>query len=156
MSMDTYVKNVYFVFFKRTVFTKGGFGTMYENLKKHVFDTMLAHREEICSLADSIAAEPELGFKETKTAKKIADFFQKHDIEYTAGLARTGVKGKIAGRSSSRRSEETRRHTQDRHPPQGQELSQKARAAITAVASWPTTSPISTIFGRPRLFALAV
>ena len=76
---------------------------MYENLKKHVFDTMLAHREEICSLADSIAAEPELGFKETKTAKKIADFFQKHDIEYTAGLARTGVKGKIAGRSSSRR-----------------------------------------------------
>ncbi len=76
---------------------------MYTELKQKVYDSMLAHREEICALADAIGAEPELGFKEEKTAKKIADFFAKHNIPYTSGLAITGVKGVLHGKSAKRR-----------------------------------------------------
>lgn len=76
---------------------------MYTELKQKIYDSMLANHEEICALADAIAAEPELGFKEEKTAKKIADFFAKHAIPYTNRLAITGVKGMLHGKSSKRR-----------------------------------------------------
>ncbi|MFA6849192.1 MAG: amidohydrolase [Selenomonadaceae bacterium] len=73
---------------------------MYTELKQKVYDSMLANHDEICALADAIAAEPELGFKEEKTAKKVANLFAKHNIPYTSRLAITGVKGMLHGKSS--------------------------------------------------------
>ena len=43
---------------------------MHEILKQKVYEAIFAHKEEIIALADSIAREPELGFKEEKTRKK--------------------------------------------------------------------------------------
>ena len=74
---------------------------MNHELKEKVYAVILAHKKEICTLADNIAAEPELGFKERKTAQKIADFFDKHQIKYQSGLALTGIKGEIAGKNSA-------------------------------------------------------
>ena len=43
-----------------------------EECKQRVTAAIQAHKEEIFSLAESVFCEPELGFKETKTAAKIA------------------------------------------------------------------------------------
>lgn len=75
---------------------------MKEKLKQAAREAIYARGEEICRLADSIAREPELGFKEVKTARKVADIFSKYGIEYTAGHAITGVKGRLRGRSHKR------------------------------------------------------
>ena len=76
---------------------------MHEILKQKVYEAIFAHKEEIIALADSIAREPELGFKEEKTAKKIAAVFTKYGIAHTSGHAITGVKGVLPGKSSKRR-----------------------------------------------------
>ncbi|WP_110953628.1 amidohydrolase [Anaerosinus massiliensis] len=71
-------------------------------LKKKVRDAIYAHKDEIFHLADSIAKEPELGFKEFKTAQKVSDFFNRHHIDYSASHAITGVKGRLKGKASKR------------------------------------------------------
>lgn len=71
-------------------------------LKKKVRDAIYAHKDEIFHLADSIAKEPELGFKEFKTAQKVADLFNRHQIDYSASHAITGVKGRLKGKTSKR------------------------------------------------------
>lgn len=71
-------------------------------LKKKVRDAIYAHKDEIFHLADSIAKEPELGFKEFKTAQKVSDFFNQHHIDYSASHAITGVKGRLKGKASKR------------------------------------------------------
>lgn len=71
-----------------------------EILKKKVQEAIVAHQAEIIELANSIAAEPELGFKEHKTAAKVAAAFKNHGISYTAQQGITGVKGHLPGRSS--------------------------------------------------------
>ena len=43
-------------------------------LKERVCQAIDAHREEIIALGDSIFAEPELGYKEYKTAEKVKKF----------------------------------------------------------------------------------
>ena len=73
-----------------------------EECKQRVTAAIQAHKEEIFSLAESVFCEPELGFKETKTAAKIAAVFEKHKIPSEQGLALTGVKGRLKGRSSGR------------------------------------------------------
>lgn len=71
-----------------------------ETLKKKVNEAIAAHQDEIMELANSIAAEPELGFKEHKTSAKIAASFKKHGIDYTPQQGITGVKGYLRGRSN--------------------------------------------------------
>ena len=73
-----------------------------EECKQRVTAAIQAHKEEIFALAESVFSEPELGFKETKTAAKIAAVFEKHKIPSEQGLALTGVKGRLKGRSSGR------------------------------------------------------
>ncbi|MDF2565732.1 MAG: abgB 2 [Massilibacillus sp.] len=75
---------------------------MKEILKQKIHNAIYAHKDEIFALANSIASEPELGFKEFKTAQKVADIFAKHNIDYTANHAITGIKGKLKGKSSNR------------------------------------------------------
>ena len=68
-------------------------------LKERVCQAIDAHREEIIALGDSIFAEPELGYKEYKTAEKVKKFIdEKIQMPYESEIARTGIIGKMAGR----------------------------------------------------------
>lgn len=73
-----------------------------QELKKSVCQAIAALGPELIALAESIAKEPELGFKEHKTAAKVAAVFDRYKIPYTPGQALTGVKGRLAGRNSRR------------------------------------------------------
>ncbi|MFB6300356.1 MAG: amidohydrolase [Halobacteriales archaeon] len=52
-------------------------------------------REDIIELAESVRDEPELGFKETKTTRKVATAFEDLGIEVETDLAITGVRSRI-------------------------------------------------------------
>ena len=73
-----------------------------EELKNRVRTAIREQAAEIAALAESVAREPELGFKEHKTAAKIQKFFQQRNIPFTTGHAITGVKGTLKGRSGKR------------------------------------------------------
>lgn len=47
-----------------------------EELKKSACAAIDARRDDIIAFADSVAAEPELGFKETKTSEKFASLLK--------------------------------------------------------------------------------
>jgi len=68
-----------------------------EKLKQKVCATIDSNVAKIAAYAEDVAKEPELGFKETKTAAKMAAVFDELGIEYRAGLAITGVKGRVHG-----------------------------------------------------------
>jgi amidohydrolase len=68
-----------------------------------------ALKNEVCALIDeaapeterlaaSVQDEPEFGFKETKTAAKVAAFFRQIGIKPEEGLAFTGVRARLDGR----------------------------------------------------------
>lgn len=67
-----------------------------EQLKQQICTWIDAHADEIIFLAQAIHAEPELGYKEFKTAKKVSAFFERLDIPFETGLGVTGIKGKLS------------------------------------------------------------
>lgn len=67
-----------------------------EILKQRVCAAIDERAEQIRAICDSINDEPELGFKETKTAAKVADFMKKLGIDPETGLAVNGVKGRVS------------------------------------------------------------
>jgi amidohydrolase len=69
-------------------------------LKREVCDLIDAAAPEIERLAVSVRDEPELGYKETKTAAKIAAFFRGIGIEPEEGRALTGVRARLTGRGN--------------------------------------------------------
>lgn len=71
-----------------------------EEMKHLVCKAIDDARDEILALAESIEREPELGFKETKTAKKVESYLKKLGMNPQTGLAITGVKAKMEGCSS--------------------------------------------------------
>ncbi len=68
-----------------------------ENLKQQVCAVIDAYADKIKAVADSIADEPELGFKEVKTAAKVADFMRELGLDPQTGLAINGVKARAKG-----------------------------------------------------------
>jgi len=66
-------------------------------LKEKVCMAIDSNMAKIAAYATDVAKEPELGFKETKTAAKMAAVFDELGIEYRTGLAITGVKGRVHG-----------------------------------------------------------
>ena len=66
-------------------------------LKQKACGTIEAHRDELIDLAKDILAHPEVGFSETRTARLVADGFDRLGIQHRDGLALTGVKGRIIG-----------------------------------------------------------
>ena len=66
-------------------------------LKQKVCAAIDANIAKIAAYAEEVAKEPELGFKEIKTAGKMAAVFAELGIEYKTGLAITGVKGRVHG-----------------------------------------------------------
>ncbi len=66
-------------------------------LKQKICAAIDASAASLKALADSIAAEPELGFKEVKTAAKVEAFMRSLGLEPQTGLALTGVKARAKG-----------------------------------------------------------
>ncbi len=66
-------------------------------LKQHVLGTIDARRDDIIGVGESIMDAPELGFKETKTAGRVAQFFETCGLPFDEGLALTGVKAVLRG-----------------------------------------------------------
>ena len=71
-----------------------------EEMKQAVCDAIDASASEIERVALDIESEPELGFKETKTAGKIEHFMKGLGLSPETGLAITGVKTRVKGASA--------------------------------------------------------
>lgn len=68
-----------------------------ENLKKLCLQSIDAHKEDIIALGEDIFRHPELGFKERRTSQIFSDALEELGIPFRKGIARTGVKGRLAG-----------------------------------------------------------
>ena len=66
-----------------------------EELKRQVCSAIANRKADIKAIAEAIWAEPELGYKEHKTAKKVEEAFEKLGVPYKNKLALTGVKGRL-------------------------------------------------------------
>ena len=71
-----------------------------EQLKKIAIEAIDKRRSEILSIGDSIYNEPELGYKEFKTAEKVKQVFEAMGIPYEDKIGITGLKGLIRGKKS--------------------------------------------------------
>lgn len=71
-----------------------------EEVKQRVCEAIVAAQPRLREIAESIMAEPELGYKEVKTSKKVQDMFDEIGIPYTTEHALTGVKGRMKGKDS--------------------------------------------------------
>lgn len=69
-----------------------------EQLKERVCEAIDGRREEIIEIGETILRNPELGFKEYKTAKLIRSKFKELGLQYKEKLALTGLKGIIKGK----------------------------------------------------------
>lgn len=73
-----------------------------DELKQRICRIIEEKRGEIIEIGESINQEPELGFKEKKTADKVEKLFRTLSISYEKELAVTGIKGRIKGKKSNR------------------------------------------------------
>ena len=69
-----------------------------DEIKKAVRDAIFAHAGDIEDIGDQILRNPELGFKEEKTAQLVKQVFSSLSLSYTDQLAITGVKARAPGR----------------------------------------------------------
>ena len=74
-----------------------------EDLKKMAIDAIDRNRGPIIDIGDSIFSEPELGFKEYRTADKIKQVFHDLHIPFRDQVALTGVIASLKGRKSGMR-----------------------------------------------------
>ncbi|NLD16139.1 MAG: amidohydrolase, partial [Tissierellia bacterium] len=58
-----------------------------EELKQLAIDAIDKRRDDIIKIGDSIFEEPELGFKEFKTAAKVKAVLDELNVEYEDGIA---------------------------------------------------------------------
>jgi amidohydrolase len=72
-------------------------GTSKDELRRRVYAAIDRRAEEIIALGERIAANPEMGFKEVRTAGLVRETFQRLGLEPRAGLAMTGVRAEVAG-----------------------------------------------------------
>src|SRR5687768_18444350 len=70
---------------------------MSSDLRGRILRTVDARRDAIVSLAERIYGAPELGFKETKTSRLVAEQFAALGATTQEGLALTGVKAVLQG-----------------------------------------------------------
>ncbi len=71
-----------------------------EELKRIACEAIDAHRDDIIAFADSVAAEPELGFKEYKTSEKFAALLEGLGRAPRKQVAHTGVIDEYKGARS--------------------------------------------------------
>src|SRR6185369_17137705 len=70
-----------------------------DELKQRVLQAIEKGGDEIIGLGEQIRRQPELGFKEVKTARLVEETFKKLGLAPRSGLAMTGVRADVAGRS---------------------------------------------------------
>ena len=68
-----------------------------EQLKGAVCQAIDARRAAIVAVGEAIMSEPELGFKEVKTAARVRAVFEEAGLEPESGLALTGVRAVLRG-----------------------------------------------------------
>jgi amidohydrolase len=68
-----------------------------ETLKRRLYDVIDRHADRIIALGEQIWRHPELGFKETKTARLVEETFRTLGLESRTGLAMTGVRAEVRG-----------------------------------------------------------
>ncbi len=78
-------------------------GRTKEELKQAACAAIDRNRERIFQIGDAIAAEPEMGYKEFKTAGKFKAFLEQLGIDYRDQVAVTGVVADCPGRKSELR-----------------------------------------------------
>ena len=71
-----------------------------QELKKRACEAIDKNRDKIIAIGDSIFAEPELGYKEFKTAEKVKKAFDEMGFKYQDGVAVTGVIAPVKGKQS--------------------------------------------------------
>lgn len=69
-----------------------------ETLKQQVCAAIDRQGERIVALGEAIMDDPELGFKEVRTARRVAEVFAELGLPFEEGLALTGVKALSQGR----------------------------------------------------------
>ena len=70
-----------------------------EELKRNICKAIDLRQEKIQRVGDQILENPELGFKEFKTAKLVTETMKEFGIPRETGLAITGVKGMLRGKT---------------------------------------------------------
>jgi amidohydrolase len=71
-----------------------------DQLKESAWKAIDDNKDKIIAFGDSIYKEPELGYKEFKTAEKIKTLFDELKYEYKDKIARTGVITNLKGKQS--------------------------------------------------------
>lgn len=72
----------------------------HEDLKERACAAIEAQSDRIVALSDDILRHPESGFREHATARRVAEQFSQMGLTCREGLAGTGVKARLQGRSS--------------------------------------------------------
>ncbi len=70
-----------------------------DELKRRIFEAIDKRAEEIIGIGERILKNPEMGFKEVKTAALVQETFQRLGLESRTGLAMTGVRADARGRA---------------------------------------------------------
>jgi amidohydrolase len=70
-----------------------------EDLKKKAIEAIEKRSKEITEIGETILRNPELGYKEVKTAALVEEKFRSLGLPYKKGLALTGVVARVPGKS---------------------------------------------------------
>jgi amidohydrolase len=70
-----------------------------DELKQRIFEAIDRRADEIIGIGERILDNPEMGFKEVKTAALVHETFQRLGLEARTGLAMTGVRADARGRA---------------------------------------------------------
>ena len=70
-----------------------------DELKRRIFEAIDSRADEIIGIGERILKNPEMGFKEVKTAALVHETFQRLGLESRTGLAMTGVRVDVRGRA---------------------------------------------------------
>lgn len=70
-----------------------------DEIKRRVLEAIDSKRDKIITVGDEIFKNPELGFKEFKTAERVKRVFDEIGMDYKDGLAVTGIKAAAEGKS---------------------------------------------------------
>ncbi|HEV8530986.1 MAG TPA: amidohydrolase [Methylomirabilota bacterium] len=70
-----------------------------DELKRRIFEAIDKRADEIIGIGERILKNPEMGFKEVKTAALVQETFQRLGLESRTGLAMTGVRADARGRA---------------------------------------------------------
>ncbi len=76
--------------------------TSLDDIKARACAVIDAQADRIIALSDDIMRHPETGFREQATARRVVDQLRTMGVDFRDGLAKTGVKARMNGRTSRR------------------------------------------------------